>query len=249
MNPVTSHTIKQLAEFDTPTVSNGVELLGVRDPSGGYTGPDVRALMPELGVRAGIAVTARLDTTSPGTDQTTMDIFWEMVRHIQSLSGVPGNTAHAGAASSSGSSSGEGVPVFAVMESVGLRPRHTVTIGDGMGTHLKNAGVVGFLTNGCIRDIEGVRAVPLACWAAGLSPMHGRLRWLDWGSPVVIDGMTVRTGDLIHADQNGALCFPANIAEQVLEKAHAVREKETRMFQTLRQPGMNVDRYLKSLKG
>jgi len=249
MNPVISHTIKQLTEFDTPTVGNGVELLGVRDPSGGYTGPDVRALMPELGVRAGIAVTARLDTTSPGTDQTAMDIFWEMVRHIQSLSGVPGNTAHAGDTSSSGSSSGEGVPVFTVVESVGLRPRHTVTIGDGMGTHLKNAGVVGFLTNGCIRDIEGVRAVPLACWAAGLSPMHCRLRWLDLGSPVVIDGMTVRTGDLIHADQNGALCFPAHLVEQVLEKAHAVREKETRMFQTLRQPGMNVDRYLKSLKG
>ena len=229
--------LRALLDFDTPTVSNGLELLGVRDPSAGYTGPDVRALMPEMGVRVGIAVTARLDTTSPGTDATTMDVFWEMVREIERRSG--------------GQARGEGeggTPIFAVIESVGLRPRHTVTIGDGMGTHLKNAGAVGFLTNGCIRDISGVRAVPLACWAAGVSPMHGRLRWLDWGSPVVIDGMTVRTGDAIHADENGALCFPAELVTAIVEKARAVREKETRMFETLRKPGMTVDGYLESLR-
>jgi 4-hydroxy-4-methyl-2-oxoglutarate aldolase len=225
---------KRLAEFDTPTVSNGLELLATRDPSAGYTGPDVHAMMPEMGVRVGIAITARLDTTTPGTDTTTMDVFWEMVRKIEVLSGV--------------AAGGNGVPVFAVIESVGLRPRYTVTIGDGMGTHLKNAGAVGFLTNGSIRDISGVRAVPLACWAAGLSPMHGRLRWLDEGRPVVIDGMTVRTGDVIHADENGALCFPADLAEAVIEKAHVVRDKEARMFETLRTPGMRVDRYLNSLK-
>src|SRR6266487_5543705 len=95
--------LRQLAEFDTPTVGNGLELLGVRDPSAGYTGPDVRALMPELGARCGVAVTARLDTTSPGTDAVSMDLFWEMVREIESLSGAPDGT---------------GLPVFAVIESV-----------------------------------------------------------------------------------------------------------------------------------
>jgi 4-hydroxy-4-methyl-2-oxoglutarate aldolase len=229
-----SNLFTRLAQFDTPTIGNGLELLGVRDPSAGYTGPDVHCLMPELGIRAGIAVTARLDTTSPGIDQTTMDVFWEMVRQAERLSGVS-------------SSDKQAVPVFAVIESVGLRPRYTVTIGDGMGTHLKNAGVVGFLTNGCIRDISGVRAVPLPCWAAGLSPMHGRLRWLDTGSPVVIDGMTVRQGDVVHADENGAICYSADLAQAVLEKAQAVRDKEARMFETLRAPGMTVDRYLASL--
>jgi hypothetical protein len=232
-----------LAAFDTPTVANGLGLLAVRDPSAGYTGPDVRALMPEMGVRVGVAVTARLDTTSPGTDEPAMDVFWEMVREIERRSGL----ATGGGGARGGGARERGVPVFAVIESVGVRPRYTVTIGDGMGTHLKNAGAVGFLTNGCIRDISGVRAVPLACWAAGLSPMHGRLRWLDWGSPVVIDGMTVRTGDVIHADENGALCFSAGLAAAVAEQAGVVREKETRMFETLRRPGMTVDGYLASL--
>lgn len=60
--------IRRLVEFDTPTVANGLELLEVRDPSFGYTGPDIRCLMPEAGPRVGIAVTARMDTTSPGMD-------------------------------------------------------------------------------------------------------------------------------------------------------------------------------------
>jgi len=138
----------------------------------------------------------------------------------------------------------EPMPVFAVIESVGPRPRHTVTIGDGMGTVMKLAGAVAFLTNGAIRDLEGVRDVPLACWGAGLSPMHGQLRWLDVGSPVVIDGMTVRSGDLIHADINGAIVIPASVADQVYDQAVAVRRFEQSFFAKLRAADMTIERYL-----
>src|SRR5439155_17993574 len=135
-------------------------------------------------------VTARMDTTTAGKGDTSHPkLFYEWLRHIISLSGA-------------GTGAGEPVPIFAVIESVGTKPLHTVSIGDGMGTQLMMAGAVGYLTNGCIRDLAGVRGVPLPCWAAGVSPMHGTIRWLDVNSPVVIDGMTVRSGDVIHADEN-----------------------------------------------
>ena len=219
--------VKRLVEFDSPTVANGLEMLEVMDPSAGYTGPDIRALMPELGARVGIAVTARMDTTSPGTDNPP-SLFEMWVRLIQEISCSFGP---------------EPMPVFAVIESVGPRPRYTVTIGDGMGTIMKMAGATAFLTNGCIRDLEGVRAIPLACWAAGLSPMHGKIRWLDINSPVVIDGVTIKTGDVIHADINGALMIPATAADQVLEKALLVRQKESALFAKLGQSGMTIDKH------
>ncbi|MBC8231133.1 RraA family protein [bacterium] len=222
--------IKKLVEFDTPTVANGLAMLEVQDPSAGYTGPDIRALMPELGVKVGIAVTARLDTTSPGTDKPE-SLFTDWLRLIQEAA--------------KGDDTGA-MPVFTVIESVGLRPRYTVTIGDGMGTMMKMAGAVGFLTNGCIRDIEGVRQVPLACWGAGLSPMHGRMRWLDLNNPVVIDGMTVRPGDFVHADANGAIVIPSQVADQVYDKAMEVHIQEQAMFAKLREPGMTLDAYLSS---
>mgnify|MGYP001304642506 CR=1 FL=1 len=55
--------IKTLVEFDTPTVANGLGLLGVRDDSYGYTGPDIRALTPDFGARVGIG---------PGTVDVTL---------------------------------------------------------------------------------------------------------------------------------------------------------------------------------
>ena len=222
--------IRRLVEFDSPTVANGLELLEVQDPTVGYTGPDVRALMPELGPRVGIAVTARMDSTTAGTEKVG-SLFNDWLRSIQQ------------AARSAGA---EGLPVFAVMESVGPRPRYTVTIGDGMGTRMMLAGAVGFLTNGSIRDLAGVRDVPLPCWGAGVSPMHGRLRWLDINSPVVIDGMTVQPGDFIHADENGALVIPPSVADQVYDQALAVQEKEAAMFAELRSPDYSLDDYLAS---
>ncbi len=202
-------------------------MLDVNDPSAGYTGPDIRALMPELGARVGIAVTARMDTTSPGTDNPP-SLFEMWVRLIKEISRSYGT---------------ESMPVFAVIESVGPRPRYTVTIGDGMGTIMKMAGATAFLTNGCIRDLEGVRAIPLACWAAGLSPMHGKIRWLDINSPVVIDGVTIKTGDVIHADINGALMIPATCADQVLSKALLVRQQESALFAKLGQQGMTIEEH------
>lgn len=216
--------VKRLVEFDTPTVANGLERLGLRDPTLGYTGPDVRSLMPEFGPRVGVAVTARLDTTTAGVDDPP-SLWKDWLRLIRD----------AGAT---------GLPVFAVMESVGPRARHTVTIGDGMGTLMLLAGVNAFITNGSIRDLEGVRGIGLACWAAGLAPMHGRLRWLDVNSPVVIDGMTVRPGEILHADINGAITIPAQVADQVFDQAVAVRRREAELFAGWRSPDFNIDRYL-----
>ena len=230
--------IKKLTEFDTPTVANGLEKLGVCDPTVGYTGPDVRALMPEMGVRVGIAVTSRMDTTTGGAD-TTGDGLPAGVDDPPSLwkdwLRLMVKTAHV-------ADSGV-LPVFAVMESVGPRARSTVTIGDGMGRGMRLAGCGGFVTNGCIRDLEGVRALDLPCWAAGLSVMHGKMRWLDVGSPVLIDGMTVRTGDIIHADINGVLVIPWQVADQVYEKAVAVRARETSLFAKWDRPGITLDEY------
>jgi regulator of RNase E activity RraA len=220
--------LDRLAALDTPTVANGVERLNTRDPSDGFMGPNIRALLPELGVRAGVAVTARMDTTSPGVDHPP-SLFNAWLRLMREASVTSGE---------------QEMPVFAVMEAVGPRVHHTVCIGDGMATVMRLAGCTGFLTNGSIRDIEGVRGVGLACWGYGVAAMHGRMRWLDVGSPVCIDGISVRTGDIVHADANGAIIIPPGLIEQVLAEAEGVRASEAEIFAWLRAPGRTLDEYL-----
>ena len=74
--------------------------------------------------------------------------------------------------------------------------------------------------------------------------MHGRIRWLDVNSPVIIDGMTVNPGDIVHADINGVIVIPAAVADQVYDQAAEVRRRESALFARLREPGMTLDRYL-----
>ena len=50
--------LKALVDFDTHTVANAVELLGVRDPSGGYAVQDDQDIREEKFIRAGEAAVA-----------------------------------------------------------------------------------------------------------------------------------------------------------------------------------------------
>ena len=93
--------ITKLIEFDTATVSNGLGALKVRDDSYGYTGPSIRYLSPQFGPRVGVAVTGRMDTTSPGTeDNESLFVPWleEFIKQSEAEGEEP-------------------IPVFAVLES------------------------------------------------------------------------------------------------------------------------------------
>ena len=52
--------------------------------------------------------------------------------------------------------------------------------------------------------------------------------------PVSVGGMDVAPGELIHMDENGAVKFPADRAEQVLENARAMLAGEAEHLARLR---------------
>ena len=78
------------------------------------------------------------------------------------------------------------------------------------------------------------------------SVLDGFRAFLSVGSPVVIDGMTVHIGDVIHADINGAPVIPAAATAEAYGKPLAVREREETAFGKMRAPDMTFDKYLRS---
>jgi 4-hydroxy-4-methyl-2-oxoglutarate aldolase len=216
--------LKELSKYNTPTVANAFALLGKYDPSLGFMGADVRSLTPQMGIKTGIAVTARLDTTSAGMDEP-QDLFpaWLQMAEEASCNGE--------------------IPVIAVIEAVGPRPKHTVIIGDCMATLMRSVGVVGMVTNGSIRDIAGIRDVPLACWAYGLTPMHAALRWVGLNEPVFIDGVLVKPNDVIHADENGVIVLPPADLEAICKNIPVVVEKEARLFKAINEEGKSYKEF------
>ncbi len=82
-------------------------------------------------------------------------------------------------------------------------------IGDLVLGMAKNSGALGFVTDGSVRDTRGIRQVGLPCFAVGVSPNSPHKSGPGIvGAPVVLGGLSIATGDLIVADEDGVVVVP-----------------------------------------
>ncbi len=88
-------------------------------------------------------------------------------------------------------------------------------------------GLVGCVTNGCVRDIDDLRETGVAVYAAGIAP-RGTLKnhegWRD--IPVSVGGVTVSPGDYVIGDRDGVVVVPAADGEAMCARAGEQRRKE-----------------------
>jgi 4-hydroxy-4-methyl-2-oxoglutarate aldolase len=104
---------------------------------------------------------------------------------------------------------------------------NTAVIGDLLMGMLKNCGVIGFVTDGLVRDTPGIRGVGLPCFAAGVTPNSpvktgpGRI-----GFPLVVGGVAVGAGDILIADEDGVVVVPYALIDATLANLAEVRAVE-----------------------
>jgi 4-hydroxy-4-methyl-2-oxoglutarate aldolase len=92
----------------------------------------------------------------------------------------------------------------------------------------RNRGVVGFVTDGMVRDLAGVLAVGLPVFAAGVTPNSpARNGPGTVGLPVVVGGVRVEAGDIVIGDADGIVVVPQARAAAVVAALGAVRAAET----------------------
>ncbi|NJN99635.1 MAG: RraA family protein [Anaerolineales bacterium] len=214
--------LSALREIDTPTICNAIERFNVRGRVEGFLGMDIRCLLPELGSMVGYAVTATVDSTTPGAQQD--DGAWRA--WVEAIAAAP-------------------KPVVLVFEDVGPQPRKSAHFGEMMATLSKRLGVVGLVTNGGVRDILEVKRLGLHYFAAGVVPSHGSPRLLEINLPVTLDGVRIEPGDLLHGDINGVTTIPLAIAAQVIEAAHQVRRDEAELLAFFNGPEFSLEGYFK----
>lgn len=108
------------------------------------------------------------------------------------------------------------------------------TLGDILALRLKVRGVAGVLSDGATRDtpVIGKMDFPVFCAAAAAAPAMNSLHSVEVQTPVGICGVPVYPGDVIVADQDGAIVVPRHLADEVardsfeqerLEKFVAIR--------------------------
>jgi regulator of RNase E activity RraA len=101
--------------------------------------------------------------------------------------------------------------------------------GEMMLTYFKGRGGAGVVVDGCIRDWPNARALDLGLWIRGLTPnFHTQTGLMPFAVnvPVACGGVTVLPGDIVVADDDGAVCVPAGLAAEVIEKASVHHEWE-----------------------
>jgi regulator of RNase E activity RraA len=82
------------------------------------------------------------------------------------------------------------------------------------------------ITDGVMRDMEGVLATGLAVWCAGAAAPASvaGLTFINWQEPIACGGVAVFPGDTIVADGDGAVVIPQAMLTEIVELA---AEQET----------------------
>jgi len=213
-----------LRRYNSPTISNAIELFDVRPRDVGYLPHTIRCLMPNLGPIVGYAVTSRTRASRPKPTESNVDLLGEgLLRYVAS---VPG-------------------PKIAVAQDLDDPPGVAAQFGEVMATIYQKLGCVGHITNGCQRDLEEVEALGFALFGLNPSVSHGYLRLVDFGSPVTIGGVEINSGDLLHADKHGVCLIPHEVAPQLAEACATVESRERPMLRMCRAENFSLEEYIK----
>jgi regulator of RNase E activity RraA len=103
-------------------------------------------------------------------------------------------------------------------------------------------GVRGTILHGSARDVGEIRAAGYPLFSTGVTMVSGKNRVeLDAvGRVIDVHGIAVRPGDVVLADDNGALVVPAELAEEVLRRATRVDATERNIAAAVRN-GQRLD--------
>jgi regulator of RNase E activity RraA len=201
---LTPEQLAELRAMDSPTVANAIETFKVRDDTQGFLGMDVPCHTPEFGVMLGYAVTATANSMAPGRARDRRGLM----RLFDAVAAAP-------------------KPSVLVIKEVGPKPTHSCFLGDVIATITTRLGAIGIVTDGGVRDLEGVKPLGYHVFAAGFVVAHGTFNIEEVGIPVEISGTTVKPGDLLHGDASGVTTIPLEIADALYAECLRVRERET----------------------
>jgi regulator of RNase E activity RraA len=105
-------------------------------------------------------------------------------------------------------------------------------MGGLMGTAMASRDFAGAVIDGGVRDIAYLKKIAFPVYALGIVPSTSihHYRFAGANIPVVCDGVEVKAGDIVTADQDGVVVVPRADAQKVLGLAQDMDFKEHSMY-------------------
>lgn len=99
--------------------------------------------------------------------------------------------------------------------------------GDILCARMVKRGIAALVTDGVVRDLEGVLGTGLPVWCNGAAapPSVAGLTFVGWGEPIGCGGVAVLPNDVVVADQDGVVLIPQALLDYVVAEG----EEQERM--------------------
>lgn len=102
------------------------------------------------------------------------------------------------------------------------------SFGDRVSGMIRNAGAIAIVSDGPVRDTPGIAPLGLSIWCSGVNPASPYTTGPGTvGMPVNIGGMTVATGDMVIADNDGVAIVPQGLIDATAERAKQILSLES----------------------
>lgn len=204
--------LDELRAFTTPSIANGIETFDVRPRNEGYMDASIRCVFPDLGIVNGYAGTATIRAAEPGVDSSRA--LWA---HLLTLP----------------------EPRLVVVQDLD-EPAGVGSIWGEVNANIHQAfGAAGVITNGCVRDLDEMRALGFYAFAGSIGVSHAYVHVVDVAVPVTIGGLLVEPGDVLQADQHGVVSIPVEIADALPDAIRKIEADERGVIELFRGPNFD----------
>ena len=211
-----------LKSCDTPTICNAIEVVEGKRGFQAFTRRTVLASAPDAGAVIGYAVTARIAGVAP-PEEDAVTIRARRMEYYRRMAESP-------------------KPSVAVIEDVDY-PNCVAAYWGEVNTWVhKSFGMSGALTNGVMRDLGDV-APGFPVIAGSVGPSHGFVHIRENGTPVSVFGLTVRDGDLVHADRHGAVVIPPEVLDGLADGIEKMMASERIVLDAAKAGRMDFDAF------
>ncbi|MFK7962645.1 MAG: RraA family protein [Burkholderiaceae bacterium] len=227
MTTLTPQALEALAEFDTPTICNALELVVPERRGHGFVVEAMVCRDPDYKPMVGIARTATIRACAPST-RSAADAAAHRLAYYEYIADAA-------------------LPTVSVIQDLDPIPGTGAFWGEvNTAIHL-GLGCLGTVTNGSIRDLNEC-APGFQLLAGKIGPSHAYVHTVDFGGTVNVFGMTVSDGDVIHADRHGAVVVPADAVGKIADAVDLLVRREAVILDCARASDFNIDKLRTALK-
>jgi 4-hydroxy-4-methyl-2-oxoglutarate aldolase len=201
--------LRKLSALDTCTVSNAIERLSTRLRNEGFVAGVLQCQFPDMSPVVGYAATARIRTSGPPMEGTRC--YFDRMDWWNYVTSVP-------------------APRMMVLQDADRQPGVGAFMGEIHAAIGAALNCVGCVTNGAVRDLPAVKARGLQLFAGSVAVSHSYAHIAEFGKPVEIGGLQIKSGDLIHGDRHGVHSIPLDIAASIPAEASRILSQERELI-------------------